>query len=108
MMSCHLIPKWNLNADDLMMTWFTLYMQTLVTSYMACVMHVHVHGTHALCKTSTSKYLSGMECVQANLNLAKITVSHIWVLNTQNTNQNMSNMIPMHISMGTSPIAIRI
>ena len=28
MMSCHIIPtwhEWNVNADDIMMTWFALY-----------------------------------------------------------------------------------
>ena len=47
----------------------------------------------ALCKTSTSKYLSGLARMQQDLNLAKITASHFWVLNTQNANRNMPNMI---------------
>ena len=51
--------KWNVNADDIMMTWLVLYVN-LVTSHLACMTHVHVHGTHALCGTSASKYLSGL------------------------------------------------
>ena len=30
-----------------------------------------------------------------NSNLEEITSSHLWVLNTQNANENMANMIPM-------------
>ena len=56
-------------------------------------MHVHVHGAHALCKNSVSKLLSGLACMQADTNLAKITTSYFWVLNTQNANDNMPNMI---------------
>ena len=52
-------------------------------------MHAHVHGAHALCRTSMSKYLSGLVCTQAEPNLPKITASHFQVLNTQNANQNM-------------------
>ena len=47
MMSCHLIPtwhKWNVNADDITMTCFALYVN-LVMSQLACVMNAHVHGT---------------------------------------------------------------
>ena len=46
-----------------------------------------VHAcTCALCRTNTSKHLSGLEYIQANPNLAKITASHFQVLNTQNAN----------------------
>ena len=71
-------------------------MQTLVMSGHACMVHSCVHGACALCKTSTSKYLSGLACTQAELNLVKITTTHCWVgvLNTQNANRNMPNMIP--------------
>ena len=65
----------------------------LVTSHLACTMHVNVHGTCAPCRTSTSKYSSGLACMQVDPNLAKITTSHSWVLNTQNTNQNMPHML---------------
>ena len=47
---CHLIPawhEWNANADDIMMMWFTLYVN-LVTSHLACAAHVHMHDTHAV------------------------------------------------------------
>ena len=33
--------------------------------------------------------------MQAEPNLVKIPASHFWVLNTQNANQNMTNMIPI-------------
>ena len=82
MQSCHLIPmwhEWNMNADDAIMTWFALYVN------LSDVMS-GMHDTYDLCKTSTSKYLSGLACMQANPNLAKITASHCWVLNTQNAN----------------------
>ena len=53
------------------------------------------HGAHAQCKTSMSKYLSGLVCMQADPNLVKITTSHSQVLNIQNANQNMPNMVPI-------------
>ena len=96
-MPCHLIPtwhKWNANANDVMVTWFTLY-ASLVMSSWACASCTCMHGTCALCKNSMSKYLSGLVCMQADLNLQKITTSHFQVLNTQNTNENMPNMIPI-------------
>ena len=55
-------------------------------------MCAHGHGTCTLCKNSVSKYLSGLACMQASLNLEKITASYSWVLNTQN---DMPNMIPI-------------
>ena len=88
MASCHLIPtwhEWRTNADDVMMMWFALY-ANLVTSHLACATSMHMNGTHALCKTSVSKYFSGLACMQADPNLAKITTSHFWVLNTQKAN----------------------
>ena len=95
MTSFHLIPmwhEWNANATVIMVTWFTLYANR-VTSHLACAMHTCMHGPCPLCKTSASKYLSGLVCMQANTNLAKITTSHFWVLNTQNANRNMPNRI---------------
>ena len=56
---------------------------------------MHVHGAHALYKYGTSKYPSGLACMQADSNLWKITASHFWVLNAQNANENMPNMIPI-------------
>ena len=88
MMSCHLIPtwhEWNVKANDVMMKWFTLYVN-LVMSCLACTMHAHLHGTCALCRNSMSKYSSGLVCMQADLNLPKITDSHFQVLNEQNSN----------------------
>ena len=54
-----------------------------------------VHGTCAPDKYDTSMYLSGMACMPADSNLKKLTASHSWVLNTENTNENMPNMIPI-------------
>ena len=74
MMSCHLIPvwhQWNVNADDVMTKWFTLYVNP-VTSHLACTMH----AIHALCRTRASKYFSGLACMQADVNLVKITPTH--------------------------------
>ena len=39
----------NVNADDVMMTWFALFVN-LVMSHLACVSHAHMHGTYALYK----------------------------------------------------------
>ena len=97
MTSCHLTPtwhKWNVNANDVMVTWFASY-ASLVTSHLACMMHMHIHGICALHKYGISKYPSGLACMQADSNLGKITASHFWVLNTQNANENMPNMIPI-------------
>ena len=85
--------EWNVNADDMMLMWFALY-ANLVTSCLACTTCVPVHGTCALIKYGTSKYLSGLVHT-SQLKLREITTSHIWVLNTQNVNENMPNMIPI-------------
>ena len=50
-----------------------------------CGAHAHA-WCMCLCRNSASKYLSGPACLQADLNLVKITASHFWVLNTQNAN----------------------
>ena len=97
MTSCHHIPKWhewNVNANDVMMTWFTFFVN-LVKSSLACASHMHIHSAHALIKYGTSKYLSGLVCIQANSNLGKLTASHFLVLYTQIANDNMPNMIPI-------------
>ena len=73
--SCHLIPiwhEWNANADDIMMIWFTLF-ANLVMSCLACMMHVHMYGACVLYKYIVSKYLSGLACTQAGSNLEKMT-----------------------------------
>ena len=83
MTSCNLIPtwhKWNANTDDIMMIWFTLYVNP-VTSPLACASHAGMHAPCALYKYGASKYLSGLACMQANSNLEKITASHFGVLN---------------------------
>ena len=84
MMPCHLIPTWHdwsVNANDIMMMWFTSYMN-LVVSCLASMLHAHMHGTHALCKNSASKYPIGLASMQAHSNLAKITATHFQVLHT--------------------------
>ena len=70
-----------MNTNDIMMMWFTLFVN-LVTSHLACALHALVHGAHALYKYDMSKYLSGLACLQADLNIEKITASHFHVLNT--------------------------
>ena len=88
MTSCYIIVlwhEWNANTNDVMMMWFTLYVN-LVMSLLACAMHVCTYDTHALCRTSASKYFSGLVCFQTDPNLAKITASHFQVLNAQNAN----------------------
>ena len=85
--SCHLIPRWhvwNTNTNDIMMTWFTLFLS-----------FAHMHGACALYKYVASKYLSGLACMQAVLNLGKLSASYFWVLNTQNANENIPDMIPI-------------
>ena len=48
--------EWNTNADDVMMMWFTLYVNPSdVKLGMHNTCDVHVHGTHALHKTSAYK-----------------------------------------------------
>ena len=64
-----LIPmwhEWNVNTNDVMMMWFALYVN-LVMSCLACEMCMSMHGVCALFKTSTSKSLSGLACAQAFL-----------------------------------------
>ena len=91
MTSCHLIPtwhEWNANADDIMMTWFALFV-SLVTSFLACMMCVMwmcVHDACSLNNYGMSKYRSDLACMQADSNLEKIATSHFWVLNTQSAN----------------------
>ena len=97
MMSCHLITtwhEWNMNANHVMMTEFTLF-ANLVLSHLACVSCACMYGTCALNKYGMSKYLSGLACTQANLNLEKISTLHFQVLWAQNSNKNMPKMIPI-------------
>ena len=84
----------NVNADDIMMIWFTLF-ASLVMSCLACAMCTCMHGAFAPNKYGASKYLSSLACMQADLNLEKITASHSQVISTQNANKNMPNMIPI-------------
>ena len=94
MMSCHLISTWqksNVNADDVMMSWFTLYVN-LVTSHLTCMI---MHGACAQYKYCASKYLSVLACMQAGSNLEKRTFPLFGVLSAQNANENIPNMIPI-------------
>ena len=96
-MSCHLIPtwhEWNANADDVMMTWFTLFVN-LVISCQACTSCAYVHSACALNKNSVPKYPRGLACTQADSNLRKLTASHFQVLDTQNANKNMPSIFPI-------------
>ena len=80
--------------DDVMMTWFASYANpsdVTLGMHDACI---HAWGTCSMLN-SMIKYLSGLACMQANLNLERITASHSWVLITQNANENMPNMIPI-------------
>ena len=84
MTSCHLIPtwhEWNENDNDTMMTWFPLFVDH-VMSHLACATSACMHGEHTLNIYGMSKYPSGLACIQADLNLEKITTSHFQVLNT--------------------------
>ena len=56
---------------------------------------MHVHRTCALVKYGASKYLSGLACMQADWNLGKLSASRFWVLNTQKSNEDMPNMLPI-------------
>ena len=82
------------NARDIMVTWFTSYVN-LVTSQWACMSCMHMHGTHAIIKLGTPKYLNGLTGMPANSNLRKLTAPHFSVLITQNANENMPNMFPI-------------
>ena len=73
--------KWNAKADDIMMTWFTLFVN-LVMSCLACTLCVCMHGAHALNKYGMSKYLSDLTCMQADSNLGIISASHFQELST--------------------------
>ena len=97
MTSCHLIPpwhEWNMNAGDIMVTWFTSYVN-FVMSCWACASCVHMHGTHVLSNNGAPKYPSSLVGTQADSNLGKISASHFQVLNTHNTNKNMPDMFPI-------------
>ena len=83
--------EWNVNANDTMMTLFNLF-TNLVTSCLACALHMCMHGACALIKDGAPKYLSGLACMQADSNSGKLTVSHFLVLNTQNANGNMPHL----------------
>ena len=91
-----MLQKWNINADGIMM-WFALLVN-LVTSCLPCTLCAWVHGAHAQCKNSSSKYPSGLVCMQDVSNLGKLTTSYFQELNTRNANENMPNMIPHSIS----------
>ena len=93
--------EWNMNTDDIMMMWFTSYVNPSdVTSGM--------HDACALSNMGMSEYQSGLACMQADLNLGKISTSHFWVLNTQNATRTCQTWFPLLISMRTSWIAMRI
>ena len=97
MMSCHLIPtwhEWNVNAGDVMVTWFASY-ANLVMPHWACTLCAHMHGACAIIKMGMLKYLNELAGMLANSNLEKLTATHFQVLITQNGNENMPNMYPI-------------
>ena len=97
MTSCHLIStwhEWNMNAGDIMVTWFTSYVNH-VTSHWACLLCTRMHGTRAIIKMDASKYSNGLTSMPANSNLGKLTASHFKALITQNANENMPDMFPI-------------
>ena len=78
MMSCHLIStwhKWNVNAGDVMVTWFASY-ANLVMSQQACASLADVHGACAIIKMGTLKYSSSLTGTPADSNLGILTSSH--------------------------------
>ena len=94
MMSCYIIPtwhKWSANAGDVMVTLFASYVD-LVTSQLACGSCACMHGACALSEMGMLKYLNGLTCMPADLNLRKLTATHFWVLIAQNANENMPNV----------------
>ena len=77
-----------------MVMWFASY-ANLVMSQWACASCAHVHGSCAIIKMGTSKYLNGLTGTRADSNLGKLTVSHFNALITQNANKNMPNVFPI-------------
>ena len=86
--------EWNVNTNDIMITWFTSYVNPSDITSGMCIVCMH-EGACALCINSVSKYQRGLACIQADLTFGKITASHFQVLDTQNANENMPNMIPI-------------
>ena len=86
--------KWNMNAGDVMVTWFASYVNLVMSQwvYASCV---RMHGACAIIKMGTSKYSNSLTVTPADLNLRKLTTSHFNVLITQNANENMPNMFPI-------------
>ena len=75
MMSYHVSPmwhEWNVNCDDIMMTWF---------AYNAIFSDI-MSRTHSIVILAQLSNQVG-QCAQADPHLAKITASHFQVLNTQ-------------------------
>ena len=98
MMSCHLIPtwhEWNVNAGDIMVTWFASYMN-LVTSCWACASCACMHGACALRKMGAFKYLNGL--MPAKLNLRKSTDSHFSGTNHPKCKQEHAKHVPHCVS----------
>ena len=54
-----------------------------------------MHGACAISKMGALKYSNGLTGTPVNLNLRKLTPSHLNALITQNTNENMPNMFPI-------------
>ena len=68
MMSCHLHStwnEWNVNAGDVMVTWFTSYVN-LVTSQWACTLHACMQGQCAIIIMGALEYLYGLTGMPAD------------------------------------------
>ena len=104
MMSCHLIPtwhEWNVNAGDVMVTWFTSY-ANLVMPCWACALHVCMHGACAISIMGGPKYSNGLMDMQAHLNLRKLTASHFQEQEIPKMQmRTCQTYSPLHISMST-------
>ena len=87
----------NANTNDVMPPHSYVYQWDMNVSWCCGSLYVQAcrHGPHALTIYGIPKYLSGLVCMQANLNLGNLTSSHFHVLNTQISNRNMPNMFPI-------------
>ena len=92
MTSCHLIRMWhawNTNANDIMMTWFTIF-ANLVRHHIWHVHHVCacMHGTCALDILPCLVCLSGLACTQANSDLEN-ALGTKYQMHAKHVNENL-------------------
>ena len=65
--------EWNMNANDVMMMRLASYVNPSDVVLSTHDMHAHACA-HCLSKIGTSKYSSGLACMQSDPNSAKLTV----------------------------------